>query len=47
VSREHTWDAAAQLQAEMFSEAAKLGGLEMQVSKAQTGPAMVVNYSIS
>ena len=31
MSREQTWDAAAQLQAEMFSEAAKLGGLEMQV----------------
>src|SRR5262245_42608081 len=31
MSREETWDAAAQLQAEMFSEAAKLGGLEMQV----------------
>jgi hypothetical protein len=31
MSREHTWDAASQLQAEMFSEAAKLGGLEMQV----------------
>jgi hypothetical protein len=32
MSREQTWDAAAQLQAEMFSEAAKLGGLEMQVT---------------
>jgi hypothetical protein len=31
MSREQTWDAAAQLQAEMFAEAAKLGGLEMQV----------------
>jgi hypothetical protein len=31
MSREETWDAASQLQAEMFSEAAKLGGLEMQV----------------
>jgi hypothetical protein len=31
-SREQTWDTAAQLQAEMFSEAAKLGGLEMQVT---------------
>jgi hypothetical protein len=30
-SREPTWDTAAQLQAEMFAEAAKLGGLEMQV----------------
>jgi hypothetical protein len=30
-SREHAWDSAAQLQGEMFSEAAKLGGLEMQV----------------
>jgi Mg-chelatase subunit ChlD len=30
-SREPTWDSAAQLQAEMFSEAAKLGGLEMQI----------------
>jgi hypothetical protein len=30
-SRKATWDNAAQLQAEMFSEAAKLGGLEMQV----------------
>jgi hypothetical protein len=30
-SREHAWDSAAQLQSEMFSEAAKLGGLEMQV----------------
>jgi hypothetical protein len=31
MSREPTWDAAAQLQGEMFGEAAKLGGLEMQV----------------
>jgi len=31
-SREHTWDAATQLQGEMFSEAANLGGLEMQVT---------------
>jgi hypothetical protein len=31
-SREATWDNAAQLQAEMFSEAAKLGGLQMQVT---------------
>jgi hypothetical protein len=31
-SRERTWDNAAQLQAEMFGEAAKLGGLEMQVT---------------
>src|SRR6516225_7784807 len=31
-SREHSWDAAAQLQAEMFAEAAKLGGLEMMVT---------------
>ena len=31
MSREPTWDTAAQLQAEMFAEAAKLGGLEMQV----------------
>jgi hypothetical protein len=31
-SREHTWDVAAQLQAGMLSEAAKLGGLEMQVT---------------
>ena len=30
-SREHSWDTAAQLQAEMFAEAAKLGGLEMMV----------------
>jgi hypothetical protein len=30
-SREPTWDAASQLQAEMFGEAAKLGGLEMQI----------------
>jgi hypothetical protein len=30
-SREHAWDSAAQLQSEMFGEAAKLGGLEMQV----------------
>jgi hypothetical protein len=30
-SRESTWDNAIQLQAEMFSETAKLGGLEMQV----------------
>jgi ribosomal protein S11 len=30
-SREQSWDYAAQLQAEMFSEAAKLGGLELQV----------------
>jgi hypothetical protein len=32
MSREQTWNAAAELQAEMFSEAAKLGGLEMQVT---------------
>jgi hypothetical protein len=31
-SRERTWDNAAQLQSEMFNEAAKLGGLEMQVT---------------
>ena len=31
-SRERTWDAATQLQGEMFSEAASLGGLEMQVT---------------
>jgi len=31
MSREPTWDAASQLQAEMFSETAKLGGLEMMV----------------
>src|SRR5262249_29263513 len=31
-SRERTWDAATQLQGEMFSEAANLGGLEMQVT---------------
>jgi hypothetical protein len=31
-SREPTWDAASQLQAEMFSEAAKLGGLEMMIA---------------
>jgi hypothetical protein len=31
-SREHAWDTAAQLQGEMFSEGAKLGGLEMQVT---------------
>jgi hypothetical protein len=31
-SREHAWDAATGLQAEMFTEAAKLGGLEMQVT---------------
>jgi len=30
-SREPTWDAASQLQGEMFSEVAKLGGLEMTV----------------
>src|SRR5215472_12529233 len=30
-SRELTWDAATQLQAEMFSEAGKLGGLEMMI----------------
>jgi len=30
-SREPTWDNATQLQAEMFAESAKLGGLEMQV----------------
>jgi len=30
-SREPTWDTASQLQAEMFSETAKLGGLEMVV----------------
>jgi hypothetical protein len=31
MSREETWETAAQLQAEMFAEAAKLGGLSMQV----------------
>jgi hypothetical protein len=31
-SRERTWDNAAQLQSEMFNEAAKLGGLEMQIT---------------
>ena len=31
-SRERTWDAATQVQGEMFSEAANLGGLEMQVT---------------
>jgi hypothetical protein len=31
-SREPSWDAASQLQAEMFSEAARLGGLEMMVT---------------
>jgi hypothetical protein len=31
-SRERAWDAASQLQGEMFSEAAKLGGLEMQIT---------------
>jgi hypothetical protein len=31
-SREPTWDAASQLQSEMFSEAARLGGLEMMVT---------------
>src|SRR5260370_19915702 len=30
-SRGPTWDHAAQLQAEMFAESARLGGLEMQV----------------
>jgi hypothetical protein len=30
-SREPTWDAASQLQAEMFSETARLGGLEMMI----------------
>jgi hypothetical protein len=30
-SRERTWDASAQLQADMFTEAGQLGGLEMQV----------------
>ena len=30
-SREPTWDAASQLQAEMFSEAARLGSLELMV----------------
>ena len=32
MSREHSWDAAAQIQAEMFAEAAKFGTLEMQVT---------------
>src|SRR5262249_16179634 len=32
MSREQTWDAAAQLQAEMFGEAAKLAALEMQIT---------------
>src|SRR5262249_2821872 len=31
-SREHTWDAASQLQSEMFVEAGKFGTLEMQVT---------------
>ena len=31
-SREHAWDNAAQLQSEMFVEAVRLGGLEMQVT---------------
>lgn len=31
-SREPTWDRAAHIQAEMFQEAAALGGLEMQVA---------------
>ena len=31
-SREPTWDAASQLQSEMFAEAAKLGGLEMMIA---------------
>jgi hypothetical protein len=31
-SREPTWDNAAQLQAEMFAESARLGGLEMQIT---------------
>jgi hypothetical protein len=31
-SRERSWDQAAQIQAEMFAEAANLGGLEMQVT---------------
>jgi hypothetical protein len=31
-SRERTWDAASQLQGEMFSEAGKFGTLEMQVT---------------
>jgi hypothetical protein len=30
-SREHTWDLAAQLQADMFREAATIGGLEVQL----------------
>src|SRR5262245_23473501 len=30
-SREHAWDAASQLQAEMFVEAGKFGTLEMEV----------------
>ena len=30
-SREPTWDMAAQLQAEMFKEAAKIGGLDIQL----------------
>jgi hypothetical protein len=31
-SRQPTWDTACQLQAEMFVEAGKLGGLEMQIT---------------
>src|SRR5215472_632451 len=31
-SREWSWDTAAQLQAEMFAEAAGLGGLEIQIT---------------
>jgi hypothetical protein len=30
-SRESTWDMAAQLQASMFEEAAKAGGLDVQL----------------
>src|SRR5262249_222513 len=30
-SRQPTWDASVQLQAEMFTEAGKIGGLEVQL----------------
>ena len=43
-SREPTWDMAAQLQAAMFEEAAKIGGLDVQLVyyRGRRGPAIAV-----
>ena len=43
-SREPTWDMAAQLQAQMFEEAARIGGLDVQLRllpRRRRGPAIV------